>query len=133
MIVNAPEATAREWTFDAITDERVPFFFQVPAVAVHRSVLAALGVPEFCLVTLRRVSTNQTQAVWLVGDDDELWESCPTPWHKTACLSNAAWRAFALAVNVKLHAWKLGLAVLVMLGLLLLPLRMRRNPRGRVR
>jgi hypothetical protein len=94
MSVITSEVTAREWTLDVITDERVPFFFQIPTVAVHRSVLAALDIPEFCLVRLRRVSTNQTQAVWLVGDDDELWESCPTAWHATARLSNAAWRAY---------------------------------------
>jgi hypothetical protein len=96
MTVTALEVSIQEWTFDAITDERVLSFFQLPAVAVHSSVLAALGVPEFCLVTLTRGSTEQTQAVWLVPDEGESWNDSPSPWHATARLSNVAWRAFGV-------------------------------------
>ena len=39
----------------------------------------------------------------------------------------------ALAVNVKLQMWKLVLATLTIFALLPAPLRLRRNPRGRIR
>jgi hypothetical protein len=39
----------------------------------------------------------------------------------------------ALAVNVKLQTWKLALATVTIFALLIAPLRLRRNPRGRVR
>lgn len=92
--MTTPEITAQSLTFNAVTDARTPFFFQIPAVALHRGVLAALDMPELSLAILRRVSPNQIQTVWLVADDGESWDGCPTPWHTTVRLSNAVWRAF---------------------------------------
>lgn len=82
-------------TLALLTGQGSGFFFQVPAVRIHSCVLAALGVPEMTLVTLRRASTGKLIAAWAVGGADGKWPTCATPWHRTVQMSVAAWRDIA--------------------------------------
>ncbi|HEY2578946.1 MAG TPA: hypothetical protein VGI74_21785 [Streptosporangiaceae bacterium] len=75
------------------TDHRADFFFQVPAVRLHHSVLAALGLPDLTLVLLRRPSALGAALAWVTTGDDAQWDMCSTPWYRTVQLSAAAWRA----------------------------------------
>ncbi|MBE1536410.1 hypothetical protein [Actinomadura algeriensis] len=86
----------------------------VSVAAVGAVSRAALGVPRTTVVTVRRrvgplVASRLHQLV------------VPT----TALM-------VALTADIKLKAWDLALAGAVIVGLMLAPLRMRRNPRGRV-
>jgi hypothetical protein len=74
-----------------ITDQRHDFFFQVPAVRLHPTVLPTLGFPEFTLVSITLPGTRRRCTAWAVSGDGE-WETCTTPWHRAAQLSAAAWR-----------------------------------------
>jgi hypothetical protein len=82
-------------TLTMVTDHRADFFFQVPAVRLHHSVLAALALPDLTLVMLRQSAGPGMALVWATSGGDAQWDTCPTPWHRTAQLSSAAWRALA--------------------------------------
>jgi hypothetical protein len=87
----------------------------VAQLSVGVNTRAALGIPRVTVVIVRRRVTPL-----ITNKLNEL-------------IFPATGLFIALAVNAKLHAWKLVLAVVIILGLLLFPLRIRRNPRGRVR
>ncbi|HEU5159224.1 MAG TPA: hypothetical protein VFU43_19665 [Streptosporangiaceae bacterium] len=72
-------------------DQRHSFFFQVPAVRVHPTVLSSLGFPEFTLVNIAMPGSHRRCTAWMVGGDGD-WDGCVTPWHRAAQLSSAAWR-----------------------------------------
>lgn len=71
---------------------RADFFFQVPAVQLHPSVLEAVGVPEFTLVRLRTDRGGNAILAWAITSDEGAWNTCESPWHQTVWLSAGAWR-----------------------------------------
>lgn len=76
-----------------VTDQRGDFFFQVPAVRLHPVVFAALGLPDLTLATVHCAATGKTALAWATANGGGDWDGCPTPWHRSAQLSAAAWRA----------------------------------------
>lgn len=90
----------------------VPSFANIRIGAETR---ATLGIPRTAVVTVRRRVTSL-----ILGRLNEL--ILPT----TGLF-------IALAVNVKLQTWTLALATITIFALLMAPLRLRRNPRGRMR
>jgi hypothetical protein len=55
--------------------------------------MTALGLSDFSLGSLSDLATGKACGVWVVGNSDESWNRCPTPWHRSTRVSASAWRA----------------------------------------
>ncbi|MGH3391504.1 MAG: hypothetical protein ACRDOO_21760 [Actinomadura sp.] len=117
-LAESDEGGHGRWAQTDVVGAAVKAARPVPAFAnirVGAETRATLGIPRTAVVTVRRRVTSL-----ILGRLNEL--ILPT----TGLF-------IALAVNVKLQTWKLTLATITIFALLMAPLRLRRNPRGRVR
>ena len=89
------------WKFNVVTDGREVFMAQIPSVAFHPAVIAALGIPELSMVTVKHLATGRSLAVWAVSDAAFDWDGSTTPWSKTVRLSLAAWRQLTPNVEAR--------------------------------
>ena len=85
--------SANTRTIEVVTDARRPLLAQVPTVHLHTSLMMALGISDFTLGSLSDQATGKSCGVWAVGNSDESWSDCPTPWHRSVRVSASAWRA----------------------------------------
>jgi hypothetical protein len=88
-------------TVKVVTDARRALLAQVPTVHLHTSFMAALGLPDFTLATLSDSATGKACSVWTIGNSDEHWDGCPTPWHRSVRVSESAWRALGTSVPLR--------------------------------
>jgi hypothetical protein len=93
VIESAAPSSLTTRTIELVTDARQPLLAQVPTVHLHASLMAALGLFDFTLATLSEGTTGKACSVWVVGNSDEHWRGCPTPWHRSVRISASAWRA----------------------------------------
>ena len=93
--VTRPSHSASFQTIKVVIDARSPLHVQNSTIHFHTSVMAGLGLPDFVLATVSRPATGQTASAWVVGNAEEHWSDCPSPWHSTARTSGSLWRALS--------------------------------------
>lgn len=91
--MTSPTPNATVHAINVVIDARGPLHAQNPTIHFHTSVMAGLGLPDFVLAKVS--GADRTTSAWVVGNTDDRWSGCPTPWHGTVRSSGSLWRALS--------------------------------------